>query len=131
VNPKFLCAIALSLVDHFTWFRFFHLYQGFAFTEILAFFTICIWLVPFGFFVSLSSTDSMLPGIHLGAGAGGVGVWRSSAGADFGSQELDASELVGGSKPRRSVNRLLWLFNFLRKKRQEILPSSVLNVKAL
>jgi hypothetical protein len=44
----------------------------------------------------------------------------------------DALDSLGG-KPRhgRTVNRLLSFFSFLKKKRDEILPSSVFNVKAI
>ncbi len=116
------CSIlVLSMVDHFVWFRYFHVYQGFTFTEILAYFTICVWLIPFTFFISLSSNDNFLPGISLGDGTGSSG-WRNQNGGE------DSM----GSKPRmRTVNRLLSIFNFLRKKRQDLLPSSVFNVKAL
>jgi len=128
-NPVFLAAVGLSILDHFLWFRYFHVYPEFLFPEILAYFVICVWLVPFGVFVSLSSNDNMLPGLSLGnvpaSSYGTAPQWQQQAG---GNGDLDAA-----NKPRhiRTVNRLLALFNFLRKKRQEILPSSVLNVKAL
>jgi hypothetical protein len=32
----------------------------FPFSEILAFFLFCVWIVPFGFFVSLSANDTAL-----------------------------------------------------------------------
>lgn len=89
--------------------------------EILSYFTLCVWLIPFAFFISLSSNDNFLPGISLGDGGGAS--WRANSGG---------AEDAMGTKPRmRTVNRVLAIFNFLRKKRQEILPSSVLNVKAL
>jgi hypothetical protein len=31
------------------------------FSDVLAYFTVCVWLVPFSFFVSLSASDSGLP----------------------------------------------------------------------
>ena len=34
-----------------------------SFTEIAAFFGLCVWLVPFALFVSLSASDNVLPTI--------------------------------------------------------------------
>lgn len=36
--------------------------------QILAYFTFCLWLVPFAFFLSLSANDNVLPTL----GSGGV-----------------------------------------------------------
>ncbi|KAI5795208.1 transmembrane adaptor Erv26 [Geopyxis carbonaria] len=42
------------------------------FTEISAFFGICVWLVPFSLFVSLSASDNVLPSTSdIGSGIGG------------------------------------------------------------
>jgi len=31
------------------------------FNEIASFFLVCVWLVPFGFFISMSANDNTLP----------------------------------------------------------------------
>lgn len=31
----------------------------------MAYLSVCVWMVPFGFFVSLSSSGDMLPGIQM------------------------------------------------------------------
>jgi hypothetical protein len=107
------------VVNHLLWFRYFTA-NYFMFSTVVAFFLICVWAVPFCFFISLSANENTLPGngplFNLsGPTEGGFGTFGSDT-----------------SKPRhsRTVNRLLALFNFLRRKKAEILPSSV-SVKAL
>ena len=74
----------LVLIDHFLFFRYFssfpppraHMYDRFStihhttarsdveipsFGQVAAFFGICVWLVPFGLFVSLSAGELVLP----------------------------------------------------------------------
>ncbi len=52
----------LAVSSHVLWFRHFtSTEQFYPFSEILAFFLFCVWLVPFGFFVSLSANESALP----------------------------------------------------------------------
>ncbi|KAF8543561.1 transmembrane adaptor Erv26 [Trichophaea hybrida] len=47
------------------------------FTEISAFFGICVWLVPFSLFVSLSASDNVLPSSEIGSGSSGIGLGRA------------------------------------------------------
>lgn len=77
-DSLFLLSCALVGLNHWAWFRHFSeapsdnsrpayrdLYQSPApapsFTEISAYFGLCIWLVPFAFFISLSAGDYVLP----------------------------------------------------------------------
>lgn len=68
----------LVLVNHYFWFRHFSAAQQRSysrmssmydqpdvpsFTEIASFFGLCVWLVPFALFVSLSASDNVLPTI--------------------------------------------------------------------
>ncbi|KAI0401836.1 transmembrane adaptor Erv26 [Xylaria palmicola] len=77
-DPLFLVSCALVLVNHFFWFRHFSQIQERSysrmtsmydkldvpsFTEIASFFGICVWLIPFALFVSLSASDNVLPTI--------------------------------------------------------------------
>lgn len=57
---SFISAIILFIVNHYLAFSFF---SGvfMPFYELLGFFTICIWLVPFSLFISLSANDHVLP----------------------------------------------------------------------
>lgn len=64
----------MVLVNHYIWFQHFsatspppsrNFYEkpipGPSFGEIASFFGICVWLVPFALFVSLSAGDNVLP----------------------------------------------------------------------
>lgn len=89
----------LALVNHFVWFYYFSS-AYYRFTEVVSFFALCVWLIPFAYFVSLSANDHTLP-----------------------SMTTDGSS--DGRRSERGVgNRLLVLFNFLRRKKEEILPST-------
>ncbi|KAI9893571.1 MAG: erv26 super protein [Vezdaea aestivalis] len=98
-SPAFLASCGLVLVNHYLWFSHFspsaskgneysrtrntpfgslpHGEERMEFREISAFFGLCVWLVPFALFVSLSAADNVLPttrgaeGMGVGAGIGG------------------------------------------------------------
>ncbi|CAN8023874.1 unnamed protein product [Ixodes persulcatus] len=59
-SVPFLLASVLVVVNHILAFSFFS-GKVYAFSEVLAYFTICLWLVPFAFVVSLNANDSVLP----------------------------------------------------------------------
>ncbi|KAM7200212.1 transmembrane adaptor Erv26 [Naviculisporaceae sp. PSN 640] len=89
-DPLFVASCALVLINHYVWFKHFSHHQERAyqnmssyydapsnmptFTEIASYFGICVWLVPFALFVSLSASDNVLPTMgHEGTmSAGGV-----------------------------------------------------------
>ncbi|KAF2198029.1 DUF396-domain-containing protein, partial [Delitschia confertaspora ATCC 74209] len=107
-DPLFLLSCGLVIVNHYLWFRHFsnppihttnatypyiHDSSVPTFTEIASYFGLCIWLVPFALFVSLSAGENVLPSmgseyatgegssfisagkepVGVGSGAGGVG----------------------------------------------------------
>lgn len=67
--------LGLVLINHYVWFKHFshgqeRAYQNYSyydtpdipsFTEIASYFGLCVWLVPFALFVSLSASDNILP----------------------------------------------------------------------
>ncbi|KAH8233446.1 protein TEX261 [Drosophila bipectinata] len=55
-----LGSLAMLVVNHFLAFQYFTTVYV-PFTQVLAYFTICMWIVPFALFVSLSANDSVLP----------------------------------------------------------------------
>lgn len=71
--------VVLVLLNHYLWFRHFSHHQDRAyqnmssyydalsdmpsFTEVASYFGLCVWLVPFALFVSLSASDNVLPTI--------------------------------------------------------------------
>lgn len=57
---SFVSAILLLCVNHYFAFSFFR-GNRYNFTEVLAYFTLCLWVVPFAFIVSLSANDNVLP----------------------------------------------------------------------
>ncbi|KAI1134981.1 transmembrane adaptor Erv26 [Hypoxylon sp. FL0543] len=77
-DPLFIASCVLVLVNHYFWFQHFSDAQHRSysrmssiydqpdipsFTEIASYFGLCVWLVPFALFVSLSASDNILPTI--------------------------------------------------------------------
>ncbi|KAI0176512.1 transmembrane adaptor Erv26 [Hypoxylon sp. FL1284] len=77
-DPLFVASCILVLVNHYFWFQHFSDAQHRSysrmssmydqpdipsFTEIASYFGLCVWLVPFALFVSLSASDNVLPTI--------------------------------------------------------------------
>lgn len=85
-DPLFILSCGLVVANHWVWFRFFEgsglemvgggggggrfsredgyhvsVQQQPTFTEIASYFGICVWLVPFALFVSLSAGENVLP----------------------------------------------------------------------
>lgn len=76
-SPVFLLSCVLVVANHFLWFNHFHnpyipplevrLKPDYeppripSFMEICSFFGICVWLIPFALFVSLSANENLLP----------------------------------------------------------------------
>jgi hypothetical protein len=78
-DPLFLLSCGLVILNHWLWFRHFSeppryrgggygrdrysspLYNQPTFTEIASYFGLCVWLVPFALFVSLSAGENVLP----------------------------------------------------------------------
>ncbi|XP_062560481.1 protein TEX261 [Armigeres subalbatus] len=60
LSPCFLGAVILLLANHYLAFIYFQ-QQFHPFTEVMAYFTLCLWMVPFSLFVSLSANDNVLP----------------------------------------------------------------------
>lgn len=58
LKPNFI--VVLVFVNHFLWFNYFTSHYK-PFMDIAAFFGLCVWLVPFAYFISLSANDNALP----------------------------------------------------------------------
>ncbi|KAI1295499.1 Uncharacterized protein HDE_05572 [Halotydeus destructor] len=59
-SPSFLVGCVLLVVNHYLAFSHFAA-KFYPFTQVLGFFTLCLWIVPFAFFISLSANDNVLP----------------------------------------------------------------------
>lgn len=77
-DPLFILSCVLVLTNHYFWFRHFSTAQQRSyshatniydqpdvpsFAEIASYFGLCVWLIPFALFVSLSASDNVLPTI--------------------------------------------------------------------
>ena len=79
-DPLFILSCGLVILNHWLWFRHFSepppfrgsvktfrdrystpAYDQPSFTEIASYFGLCVWLVPFALFVSLSAGENVLP----------------------------------------------------------------------
>ena len=66
LSPSCLCSAVMLVASHAFWCRHFlsHFHQT---THVLCFFVLNVWLVPFGFFLSLSANEAVLPEGSLGS----------------------------------------------------------------
>ena len=60
LSPTFLFSMVLLIIHHYFAFSFFN-HHYYPFPEILTYFTLFVWLVPFCFVLSLSANDYVLP----------------------------------------------------------------------
>eukprot|EP01105_Mastigella_eilhardi_P005296 TRINITY_DN17042_c0_g1_i1.p1 TRINITY_DN17042_c0_g1~~TRINITY_DN17042_c0_g1_i1.p1 ORF type:complete len:202 (+),score=77.19 TRINITY_DN17042_c0_g1_i1:88-693(+) len=59
-SPQFILSTMMAVGSHCLWFKHF-LFTWYSYTEMMAIFLVCVWLVPFCFFVSLSANEATLP----------------------------------------------------------------------
>ncbi|KAG6922914.1 testis expressed 261, partial [Chelydra serpentina] len=59
-SPNFILSCVLVILNHYLAFQYFA-EEYYPFSEVLAYFTFCLWLIPFAFFVSLSAGENVLP----------------------------------------------------------------------
>ncbi|KAA0190250.1 hypothetical protein HAZT_HAZT009438 [Hyalella azteca] len=59
-SPPFIAAVGAFIVQHCLAFSYFNS-TYYPVSEVVAYFTLCVWLVPFGFFLSLSANENILP----------------------------------------------------------------------
>lgn len=62
-SVSFVGALALVIVNHWLALAFFS-QNWHALSEVLAYFTVCLWPVPFMLLVSLCANDNVLPTVH-------------------------------------------------------------------
>ncbi|XP_055917776.1 protein TEX261 [Eupeodes corollae] len=63
LSMSFCGAIIFLIINHFLAFQYFTT-NFYPFSEVLAYFILCLWLVPFALFVSLSANDNVLPTVN-------------------------------------------------------------------
>jgi hypothetical protein len=84
-SPEFVGSVAALVANHFMWMRHFRndSDEYYSVEHLLGFFLMVVWIVPFGFFISLAANESVLPG-------GGL------AGANGSSSSLDSGQMPSG-----------------------------------
>ncbi|KAK9470513.1 transmembrane adaptor Erv26 [Dipodascopsis tothii] len=117
-SSTFIASCVLVLLNHYFWFQHFSkpsvpppamrsspLYvppSSYAtFSEISSFFGICVWLIPFALFVSLSAGDNVLPSTaggpsSAGAGHGGLDDRKQGARKGTGLAKVVVSKFKAG-----------------------------------
>jgi hypothetical protein len=104
------------------WFRFFTT-EWHPFEDVVTFFLSCVWLVPFAFFISLTSAENSLP--SYGA------TMSACTCIHFIINEIlityryifSAGEPVeADGSGKRSSNLLVACFKFLKRKQEELVP---------
>ncbi|KAK3739833.1 hypothetical protein QZH41_009075, partial [Actinostola sp. cb2023] len=103
-SPVFIASIVAVFINHYLAFQHFA-NVWYPFSEVLAYFTICLWVIPFAFFVSLSASENVLP-------------TASTSGEDNQESSFD---YPGQRSSRR--HGILALFNFLSRKTEGYLPT--------
>ncbi|XP_024375091.1 uncharacterized protein [Physcomitrium patens] len=118
--PDFLGSICLLILSHVVWIRFFYTDPRCAYVTmewLFGFMLVMVWMVPFAFFISLAANESVLPG------SGGLGGYHGFGSGDFSSRGDDASASAPPrQKGKRTRSSILGFLNFLRSKRDEVLP---------
>lgn len=56
----FIGTIVFVIINHYLAFSYFSTVY-YPFSEVLSYFTLCLWIVPFAFFVSLCANENVLP----------------------------------------------------------------------
>lgn len=114
-----ITCLALVIANHYLWFRHFSApppnsaYSAYpysrdtdipSFTEIASYFGLCVWLVPFALFVSLSAGENVLPsmGSEYATGEGSSYITPGKAPESFGSGSgVGVGGVSGGMEGKR------------------------------
>ncbi|KAL1611148.1 erv26 superfamily protein [Nothophoma quercina] len=120
-DPLFLLSCVLVIANHYLWFRHFSApspssqYSNYpydrpdipSFTEIASYFGLCVWLVPFALFVSLSAGENVLPsmGSEYATGEGSSYITPGAGPSAFGSGSASSVGGTGGRRKRSATNQ--------------------------
>ncbi|KAL3699846.1 hypothetical protein R1sor_017868 [Riccia sorocarpa] len=111
-SVDFIASASLLVISNILWFRFFLRDPRCAYVSVewmLGFMLIMLWIVPFALFISMAANESVLPG--------GGAPYPAYARVDG-----DASSSHSSSGGKRSRSTFLNFFNFMRKKKDALLP---------
>ncbi|XP_056643439.1 protein TEX261 [Diorhabda carinulata] len=83
LSIEFVATVLFILINHYLAFSYFATVYH-TFSEVIAYFTLFLWLVPFALFVSLSANDNVLPTSIDGTDADVVSNYFSKKNKKFG-----------------------------------------------
>ena len=117
VSPTSISAVALLLANHYYWFQFFSVYYVPMF-QITGFFMGMVWLVPVGFFVSMSMGDDVLPsgvgGVYHGqAGGKKTSVFKIGVGKVFDLKEASLRNSSSSSSSKSKSESVYYIIDNL------------------
>ena len=119
-SVDFAVAVAGLVASHVLWLRHFW-HDTYASAEYVAgFFVVCVWLVPFGFFISIAAGDTALPGLGGGAPPYAAAAMARDAAASSRSSARAGEDDFGGRK-KRSRNLFGALLGSALQKAQGVL----------
>eukprot|EP00239_Pterosperma_sp_CCMP1384_P008145 CAMPEP_0197859948 /NCGR_PEP_ID=MMETSP1438-20131217/34968_1 /TAXON_ID=1461541 /ORGANISM="Pterosperma sp., Strain CCMP1384" /LENGTH=104 /DNA_ID=CAMNT_0043476635 /DNA_START=593 /DNA_END=907 /DNA_ORIENTATION=+ len=84
---------------------------------VMGFFLLVVWIVPFGYFISLAANESVLPMQSLDGSGGGGGGGMYGGG---GSNSTDETTKSG----KKSRGGLLSFMKMVKKKGDQVLPGN-------
>lgn len=111
----FISGLILLIINHYFAFNYFSS-TFLPFSQVLGYFTLCLWIVPFSFFVSLSANDNVLPTIN-----------QTNESFPLISNQQDA-DLVSNYFSRKS-SRKVGLLSFFNYAKESYLPFRLSNKK--
>ncbi|CAI5470613.1 unnamed protein product [Closterium sp. Yama58-4] len=118
-SPEFISSCVGFVCSNFGWFQYYYFRTNFSIEFFLGFMIPMVWLVPFVYFVSLSTEETLLPyatSHHLSPAADEV-LGRTPSG----SSHASSSRVVPGAG-KKIKSSFLWLYHFIRQKRDDVLP---------
>ena len=93
---EFLGSLGMLVANHFVWMR--HFREAYHSMEyLLGFFLMVVWIVPFGFFISLAANESVLPSGGLAGTGGGLGGASASGGGGGGGGGMGMGGMPAGA----------------------------------
>lgn len=99
LSVQFIGSLVMLVINHLLAFQYFtSVYVPF--TQVLAYFTICMWMVPFALFVSVNANDNVLP---------------TTIGSNERRLGINNPDVVSNYFSRNKKLGLLSLFNYIKE----------------
>ncbi|CAG9460052.1 unnamed protein product [Pedinophyceae sp. YPF-701] len=118
-SPDFAGAAGLVVVDQLLWYKHFA-GKGYSLEFLVCFNAVMVWLIPFAFFLSISSNESFLPG-----GASPYVPPAGSKGEPGGAGLAYTGGAAGGGVGGAGRTVAMRIFKFLIRKKEDILPQAM------